>query len=134
MFPAVMVNIGAARAAQGVPGTILYYNDLLEHESGLPGVDYGRAEGVGVGMSFFSHSIYGGGGPGLFHGNHVVTRHAKGVVIPAITAANCLDGGTQTFSAEATSGLFKEVFGDMEEFSKPMQYVAAEAKKVKKKL
>jgi methyl-coenzyme M reductase beta subunit len=134
MVAAVMVNIGAARAAQGVPGTVLYYNDLLEHESGLPGVDYGRAEGVGVGMSFFSHSIYGGGGPGLFHGNHVVTRHAKGVLIPAVTAANCLDGGTQTFSAEATSGLFKEVFGDVEEFARPMQCVAAEAKKVKKKL
>ena len=28
---AVMVNVGAARAAQGVPSTILYYNDLLEH-------------------------------------------------------------------------------------------------------
>ncbi len=134
MVAAVMVNVGAARAAQGVPGTILYYNDLLEHESGLPGVDYGRAEGVGVGMSFFSHSIYGGGGPGLFHGNHVVTRHAKGVLIPAVTAGNCLDGGTQTFSAEATSGLFKEVFGDIEEFKQPMQYVAAEAKKIKKKL
>ena len=131
---AVMVNVGAARAAQGVPSTVLYYNDLLEHESALPGVDYGRAEGVGVGMSFFSHSIYGGGGPGLFHGNHVVTRHAKGVLIPAVTAGNCLDGGTQTFSAEATSGLFKEVFGDIEEFKQPMQYVAAEAKKIKKKL
>ena len=134
MVAAVMVNVGAARAAQGVPSTILYYNDLLEHESGLPGVDYGRAEGVGVGMSFFSHSIYGGGGPGLFHGNHVVTRHAKGVLIPAVVAGNCLDGGTQTFSAEATSGLFKDVFGDMDEFRQPMQFVAAEAKKVKKKL
>jgi methyl-coenzyme M reductase beta subunit len=134
MVAAVMVNIGAARAAQGVPGTVLYYNDMLEHETGLPGVDYGRAEGVGVGMSFFSHSIYGGGGPGLFHGNHVVTKHAKGVLIPAVTAANCLDGGTQTFSAEATSGLFKEVFGDMVEFKTPMQIVGAEAKKVAKKL
>jgi len=85
---AVMVNVGAARAAQGVPSTVLYYNDILEHETGLPGVDYGRAAGVGVGMSFFSHSIYGGGGPGLFHGNHVVTRHAKGVLIPSVTAAN----------------------------------------------
>lgn len=131
---AVMVNIGAARAAQGVPGTVLYYNDLLEHETGLPGVDYGRAAGVGVGMSFFSHSIYGGGGPGLFHGNHVVTRHAKGTLIPAVTAANCLDGGTQTFSAEATSGLFKEIFGDMPEFNKPMQFVGADAKKVAKKI
>ena len=120
---AVMVNVGAARAAQGVPSTVLYYNDLLEHESALPGVDYGRAEGVGVGMSFFSHSIYGGGGPGLFHGNHVVTRHAKGTLIPAVTAGNCLDGGTQTFSAEATSGLFKDVFGGMPEFNTPMQFV-----------
>jgi methyl-coenzyme M reductase beta subunit len=131
---AVMVNVGAARAAQGVPSTVLYYNDLLEHESGLPGVDYGRAEGVGVGMSFFSHSIYGGGGPGLFHGNHVVTKHSKGVLIPAVTAANCLDGGTQTFSAEATSGLFKEVFGGVEEFRTPMQFVGKEAKKIAKKL
>ena len=134
MVAAIMVNVGAARAAQGVPGTILYYNDLLEHESGLPGVDYGRAEGVGVGMSFFSHSIYGGGGPGLFHGNHVVTKHSKGVLIPAVTAANCLDGGTQTFSAEATSGLFKEVFGGVEEFRTPMQIVGKEAKKIAKKL
>ncbi len=131
---AVMVNTGAARAAQGVPGSVLYYNDLLEHETGLPGVDYGRAEGVGVGMSFFSHSIYGGGGPGLFHGNHVVTRHAKGTLIPSVTAANCLDGGTQTFSAEATSGAFKEVFGDMKEFNSPMQFVGAEAKKIAKKV
>ena len=131
---AVMVNVGAARAAQGVPSTILYYNDLLEHETGLPGVDYGRSMGVCVGMSFFSHSIYGGGGPGLFHGNHVVTRHSKGVLIPAVTAGNCLDGGTQTFSAEATSGLFKEVFGDMDEFRHPIQVVAAEAKKIKNKV
>ncbi|MCL1810731.1 MAG: coenzyme-B sulfoethylthiotransferase subunit beta [Methanomassiliicoccaceae archaeon] len=131
---AVMVNIGAARAAQGVPGTVLYYNDLLEHETGLPGTDYGRSAGVGVGMSFFSHSIYGGGGPGLFHGNHVVTKHSKGVLIPAVTAANCLDGGTQTFSPEATSGLIKEVFGDMAEFRSPMQIVGAEAKKIAKKI
>ena len=131
---AVMVNVGAARAAQGVPATILYYNDILEHETGLPSADYGRSMGVCVGMSFFSHSIYGGGGPGLFHGNHVVTKHSKGVLIPAVTAANCLDGGTQTFSAEATSGLFKEVFGGVEEFRTPMQFVGKEAKKIAKKL
>ncbi len=131
---AVMVNVGAARAAQGVPSTVLYYNDLLEHESGLPGVDYGRAEGVGVGMSFFSHSIYGGGGPGLFHGNHVVTRHAKGTLIPAVTAGNCLDGGTQFFSAEKTSGVFQKIFGGMPEFNTPLQIVGAEAKKIKNKI
>ncbi|MDI3482160.1 MAG: methyl-coenzyme reductase beta subunit [Candidatus Methanomethylophilaceae archaeon] len=134
MLAAVMVNVGAARACQGVPSTVLYYGDILEHETGLPSPDYGRAMGTCVGMSFFSHSIYGGGGPGLFHGNHVVTKHAKGVLIPAVTAANCLDAGTQTFSAEATSGLFKDVFGGLREFSQPLQVVGEEAKKIKNKV
>lgn len=134
MLAAVMVNVGAARACQGVPSTVLYYGDILEHETGLPSPDYGRAMGTCVGMSFFSHSIYGGGGPGLFHGNHVVTKHAKGVLIPAVTAANCLDAGTQTFSAEATSGLFKDVFGGLREFSQPLQVVGEEAKKIKDKV
>jgi methyl-coenzyme M reductase beta subunit len=131
MLCAIMVNCGAARAAQGVPSTILYYNDLLEHETGLPGVDFGRAMGTSVGMSFFSHSIYGGGGPGLFHGNHIVTRHSKGFVIPAIAAGCALDAGTQMFSAEATSGLVKEVFGDIPEFKSPIKMVGKEAKKLK---
>ncbi len=134
MVAAVMVNVGAARAAQGVPSTVLYYGDILEHETGLPSPDYGRAMGTCVGMSFFSHSIYGGGGPGLFHGNHVVTKHSKGVLIPAVTAANCLDGGTQTFSAEATSGLISDVFGGLREFSQPLQVVGEEAKKIKDKV
>jgi len=131
MLAAVMVNIGAARASQAVPATILYYNDLLEHETGLPSVDFGRAMGVAVGMSFFSHSIYGGGGPGLFHGNHVVTRHSKGFVIPCIAAACSLDAGTQYFSPEATSTLIKDVFGDIEEFKAPLKMVGEEAKKLK---
>ncbi|HOK28777.1 MAG TPA: methyl-coenzyme M reductase subunit beta, partial [Methanomassiliicoccaceae archaeon] len=131
MLAAVMVNIGAARASQAVPATILYYNDLLEHETGLPSVDFGRAMGVSVGMSFFSHSIYGGGGPGLFHGNHVVTRHSKGFVIPCIAAACSLDAGTQYFSPEATSTLIKDVYGDIPEFKAPLNAVGKEAKKLK---
>jgi len=131
LLAAICVNIGAARAAQGVPSTILYYNDLLEHETSLPGVDYGRAMGTSVGMSFFSHSIYGGGGPGLFHGNHVVTRHAKGTVNPVIAAGCALDAGTQYFSAENTSLVFKEVFGEIPEFKSPMKSVGKEAKKLK---
>jgi methyl-coenzyme M reductase beta subunit len=131
MLAAINVNIGAARAAQGVPATILYYNDLLEHETSLPGVDYGRSMGTSVGMSFFSHSIYGGGGPGLFSGNHVVTKHAKGFVVPVIAAACALDAGTQYFSAENTSMLMKEIMGDIPEFKTPMKMVGKEAKKIK---
>lgn len=131
MLAASMVNVGAARASQAVPATILYFNDLIEHETGLPSVDYGRAMGVAVGMSFFSHSIYGGGGPGLFHGNHVVTRHSKGFVIPCIAAACSLDAGTQYFSPEATSGLIRDVYGDIEEYRTPLKLVGMEAQKLK---
>jgi len=130
LLAAIMVNIGAARASQGVPSTVLYYNDLLEHETGLPGTDYGRAMGTSVGMSFFSHSIYGGGGPGLFHGNHVVTKHAKGTVIPVIAAGCALDAGTQMFSPEATSPLVRDVFGEIPEFKAPLKAVGKEAKKI----
>lgn len=128
---ATMVNIGAARAAQGVPSSLLYFNDSLEFATGLPGVDFGRAEGVAVGFSFFSHSIYGGGGPGLFNGNHVVTRHSKGFCIPCVVAAMCLDAGTQLFSPESTSGLIKEVFSSVNEFREPLKYVVEAAANIK---
>lgn len=128
---ATMVNIGAARAAQGIPSTLLYFNDNLEFATGLPGLDYGRAEGVAVGFSFFSHSIYGGGGPGLFNGNHVVTRHSKGFCIPCVAAAMSLDAGTQLFSPEKTSGLIKEVYSKIDEFREPLKYVALAADEIK---
>jgi len=132
MMAAVMVNVGAMRAAQAVPSTILYYNDLLERETSLPGVDFGRAAGTAVGMSFFSHSIYGGGGPGIFSGNHIVTRHSKGFVIPAIAAGCALDGGTQMFSIEATSSWMQEAFGSIPEFRTPIQEIAKSAASIKK--
>ncbi|KUL02435.1 MAG: Methyl-coenzyme M reductase beta subunit [Methanomicrobiales archaeon 53_19] len=121
---ATMVNCGAGRFAQAVSSTLLYFNDLLEHETGLPGCDYGRVMGVAVGFSFFSHSIYGGGGPGIFNGNHVVTRHAAGVGIPCIVAACALDAGTQMFSPESTSKIYQDTYGQIEEFAKPIQAIA----------
>ncbi|MHC1605609.1 MAG: coenzyme-B sulfoethylthiotransferase subunit beta [Candidatus Methanofastidiosia archaeon] len=134
MMAATMVNCGAIRAAQGVPSTILYFNDLIEHETGLPGVDFGRAHGTVVGMSFFSHSIYGGGGPGIFNGNHIVTRHSKGYVIPVVAAAMALDAGTQMFSPEATSGIFKEVLSKVPEFNEPMKHIGEAAVQIKGKV
>lgn len=128
---ATMVNQGAARAAQGVSSTLLYYNDLIEFETGLPSVDFGKVEGVAVGFSFFSHSIYGGGGPGIFNGNHIVTRHSKGFAIPCVSAAMALDAGTQMFSPEATSGLIKDVFSQVDEFREPLKYVVEAAANIK---
>jgi methyl-coenzyme M reductase beta subunit len=121
---ATMVNCGALRGAQAVSSTLLYFNDLLEHETGLPSCDFGRVMGVAVGFSFFSHSIYGGGGPGGFSGNHIVTRHAAGVGIPCVVAACALDAGTQMFGPEQTSKVYQDTFGQLEEFKKPMQAIA----------
>jgi methyl-coenzyme M reductase beta subunit len=134
LLAANIVNVGASRAAQGVASTVLYYNDILEYETGLPGVDYGRTEGTGVGFSFFSHSIYGGGGPGTFHGNHVVTRHSKGFAIPCAAAAMCLDAGTQMFSVEKTSGLIGTVYGAIDYLREPIKSVAEGAGKIKEEV
>jgi len=121
---ATIVNCGAGRFAQAVSATLLYFNDLLEHETGLPSTDYGRVMGTAVGFSFFSHSIYGGGGPGIFNGNHVVTRHANGVAIPCVVAAAALDAGTQMFSPESTSKLFADTYGKIDVFNKPIHQIA----------
>ncbi|MGD9776014.1 MAG: coenzyme-B sulfoethylthiotransferase subunit beta [Methanosarcina sp.] len=119
-----LVNCGAGRAAQNVSSTLLYFNDILEKETGLPGCDYGKVQGTAVGFSFFSHSIYGGGGPGVFNGNHVVTRHSRGFAIPCVCAAVALDAGTQMFTIESTSGLIGDVFGSIDEFRQPIKAVA----------
>jgi len=121
---ATMVNCGAGRFAQAVSSTLLYFNDLLEHETGLPSCDYGRVMGTAVGFSFFSHSIYGGGGPGVFNGNHIVTRHAAGVAVPCVCVACALDAGTQMFGPEQTSKVYQDTFGAIDEFARPLQAIA----------
>jgi len=63
---ATLVNCGSQRAPQSVSAVLLYTNDLIEKETSLPGCDFGKVQGAAVGFSFFSHSIYGGGGPGVF--------------------------------------------------------------------
>ncbi len=121
---ASMVNCAAGRSPQNVSSTLLYFNDIIEKETGLPGCDYGRVQGTSVGFSFFSHSIYGGGGPGIFNGNHIVTRHSRGFAIPCVAASASLDAGTQMFTPEATSSLIGDVFGSIETFREPIDAVA----------
>ncbi|MCG7848286.1 MAG: coenzyme-B sulfoethylthiotransferase subunit beta [ANME-2 cluster archaeon] len=119
-----LVNCGAGRSPQHTSSTLLYFNDLIEKETGLPGCDWGKVQGTAVGFSFFSHSIYGGGGPGVFNGNHVVTRHSRGFAIPCVAASVSLDAGVQMFTPEMTSGLVGEVFGSVAEFREPIKAVA----------
>ncbi|MHC1631490.1 MAG: coenzyme-B sulfoethylthiotransferase subunit beta [Methanotrichaceae archaeon] len=121
---ATMVNCGALRGAQAVSSTLLYFNDLVEKETALPSCDMGRVMGTAVGFSFFSHSIYGGGGPGVFNGNHIVTRHSRGFAIPCVAAAVALDAGTQMFTPEMTSGLVGNIYGEIKEFREPIISVA----------
>ncbi len=121
---ATLINCGAMRAPQSVSAVLLYFNDLIEKETSLPGCDFGKVEGAAVGFSFFSHSIYGGGGPGVFNGNHVVTRHSKGLAVPCVAAAVALDAGVQIYSPEKTSGLVGDVFSSVDEFREPIKAVA----------
>jgi len=133
LVAAVIVNQGAARAAQGVSSTLLYFNDLIEHETGLPHAGYGDGMGNGVSFSFFSHAIYGGGSPGIFSGNHIVTRHSKGFAIPVIAAAVSLDSGTAVYGPEATSGLVGDIFGEVDLIRRPMEAIASAAAEIKDK-
>ncbi len=121
---ATLINCGAQRAPQSVSAVLLYFNDLIEKETTLPGCDFGKVQGAAVGFSFFSHSIYGGGGPGVFNGNHVVTRHSKGLAVPCVAAAVALDAGVQIYSPAKTSGLVGDVFSSVDEFREPMKAIA----------
>ena len=53
-----------------------------------------------------------------------MTRHAAGVAIPCVVAAVALDAGTQMFSAEHTSKIYQDTFGQMDVFAKPIQEIA----------
>jgi methyl-coenzyme M reductase beta subunit len=131
MLAGTLVTCGAARSMQHTPSVFIYFNDLIERETGLPGVDFGRVAGTGVEMSFFSHSIYGGGNPAVFHGNHIVTRHSKGFTIPCVAAAVALDAGTTIYTPEKISGVVGEVLSEIPELREPLRFVNAAAVQIK---
>ncbi|MFA5311809.1 MAG: methyl-coenzyme M reductase subunit beta [Methanomassiliicoccales archaeon] len=122
---AVMINVGASRAAQMVTSTMAYFNDALELRTGLPSADALKLHGVGVVWSFYSHSIYGGGGPGIFSGDNPVIRNSfVGLMIPCGAAAMALDAGTQMFSPEKTSSIVGKVFGKYPYMREPIKGIA----------
>jgi methyl-coenzyme M reductase beta subunit len=131
LMAGTMVTCGAARAMQHTPSVFIYFNDLVERETGLPGVDFGRVAGTGVEMAFFSHSIYGGGNPAVFNGNHIVTRHSKGFCIPCVAAAVALDAGTTIYTPEKLSGFVGEVLSEVPILREPLKYVNEAAAKIK---
>ncbi|MCP8308055.1 MAG: coenzyme-B sulfoethylthiotransferase subunit beta [archaeon] len=134
MLAATMISSGSARAMQHAPSVMLYFTDLIEHETGLPGPDFGRIGMTSIEMSFFSHSIYGGGNPAVFHGNHIVTRHSKGFAIPCIAAAVALDAGTVYYTPEKISGMVGEILSEIPELREPLKYVAEATAMIKGKI
>ncbi|MHA1266721.1 MAG: coenzyme-B sulfoethylthiotransferase subunit beta [Candidatus Helarchaeota archaeon] len=131
---AVIVNVGASRACQGVSAALAMFSDLLSFASGgLPDPDAGRLMGTALGYSFYTHSIYGGAGPGAFTMDHVITRHTSGFLTPCAAAAMCLDAGTQIFAPKVTSGNYLKLRKELPLFTEPHRKVAEAALKIKNK-
>ncbi|MDY6864563.1 MAG: methyl-coenzyme M reductase subunit beta [Halobacteriota archaeon] len=125
---AAIINAGISRGVQGTPSAMLFYNDLIVLRTGLPSVDFGRAHGTSNNTEWLTHSIYGGGGPGLFKGEYLALKGSKGFVFPCICAAMCLDAGTQIFSPEMTSENRFGLREIMPELKNPLQDIAEAAK------
>ncbi len=120
---ATLVNCGAMRAPQAVSSALVYFNDLIEKETSLPGCDFGKVQGTGIGLWFFSHSICGGGSAGIFNGNHVVARHSKGLVLPCLAAAVSLDSGVEIYGPFRTA-MVGHVFSAVDELREPIKAIA----------
>ncbi|MHC1565706.1 MAG: coenzyme-B sulfoethylthiotransferase subunit beta [Candidatus Syntropharchaeales archaeon] len=128
----VIINCGAMRAAQGVPASMVEFNDMIKLATGLPDIDYGRGLGTSIGVSFYSHNIYGGAGPGAFSPANPLLRHCRGFLAPCFVAAMCLDAGTQMFNTELTSATFLRIRDILpEEVKKPIKSVAEAALELK---
>ncbi len=134
LLAAIIVNIGASRAAQGISAVMSTFGDLLIFESGgLPDPDFGRIMGTGLGFAFYTHSIYGGAGPGAFQMDHVLVRHTSGFFTPCISAGMSLDSGTQIFNPNSTSSIFFKIREAMPIFHDPLRKIAESAEQIKDK-
>ncbi|OFV67099.1 MAG: methyl coenzyme M reductase subunit beta [Candidatus Syntrophoarchaeum caldarius] len=127
LMAAAIHNAGVMRSGQGAPSAMLFYNELLTSQTGLPGVDFGRALSTSVVYTFLTHNTYGGGEPGIFSAEHPATRGSRGFIIPCAAAAMCLDAGTMMFPAEATSGKMFKLREILPVFKDPVKKIAAAA-------
>ena len=135
LLAASIINVGASRAAQCVSAVLGAFGDLLCFESGgLPDPDCGRVMGTGLGFCFYTHSIYGGAGPGAFPMDHVLIKHTSGFFTPCVAAAMCLDAGTQIFSPQMTSSGYFKIREEFPIFQDPIKKVAEAALEIKNKI
>ena len=135
LLAATIVNGGASRSVNAGVAVAPYFSEMLTLESGgLPDPDSGRVSGTGVGYQFYTHSIYGGAGPGAFTLDHVITRHTSGFLMPCAVAAMCLDAGTQIFKPSTTSGLYYLLRDSLPIFKDPMEKMAQAAESIKNEM
>ena len=128
---AAIVNCGAMRSGQAAATVLGYINDGFALETGgLADPDGGRMEGAGIGFAFYTHSIYGGAGPGAYTFDHVILR-GSGFIQPPIVAGMCLDSGTQLFSPEMTSSAFFKLRDMFPLLQDPLKKVAEAAEQIK---
>ena len=131
IIAAVIINCGASRAGQDTAAVLSYMNDEFIFETGgLPDPDGGRMQGVGIGFAFYTHSIYGGAGPGAYTFDHVILRGSGFVQAPTV-AGMCLDSGTQLFSPEMTSSAFFKIRDMFPLLQDPLKKVAEAAEQIK---
>lgn len=132
LLAAVIVNVGASRAAQSAASVLSAFGDLLMFESGgLPDPDCGRVMGVGLGLTKYSHSEGGIGGIGSLTLDNNLIRHGSGFISPCLAAAMCLDSGTQLLRPEITSAVFFRLKQTIELFNNPLKQVVNAAEEVK---
>ncbi|VUT27159.1 MAG: Methyl-coenzyme M reductase II subunit beta [Candidatus Methanolliviera sp. GoM_asphalt] len=126
-----IVNCGASRAGQSVSAIMAYMDDEFIYETGgLPDPDGGRMQGTGIGFAFYTHSIYGGAGPGAYTMDHVILRGSGFIQAPTV-AGMCLDSGTQLFSPEMTSSAFFKIRDMFPLLQDPLKKVAEAAEQIK---
>jgi len=132
LLAAVIVNVGASRAAQSAASVFSAFSDLCMFESGgLPDPDCGRIMGVGLGLTKYSHDEGGAGGIGALTLDNPLIRHGSGFITPCLAAAMCLDSGTQLFRPEITSGVFFRLKKVIKLFNEPLKQIVTAAEEVK---
>jgi len=89
--------------------------------------------GTALGFTFYTHSIYGGAGPGAFTMDHVIARHTSGFFTPCVAAAMCLDAGTQIFTPKLTSATYFKLRKEIPLLSDVVAKTTEAANKIKNK-
>ncbi len=129
LLAACIVNVGASRAAQCVSSTLIGFSDLLNYESGFD-PDCGRVIGSALGLNMYTHSEFGTGDICTLNMDNENLRHS-GFITPCLSAALCLDSGTQLKKPDVSSSMYFRLKEQISLFDNPLIKIAEAAKGVK---